>query len=153
MVFAGGALVPGGVATIVTGLPYAEAVYARVDWLLAAVNARDFGQPGSPLEAPAELIDLFRLADGVHFDASVSKIANVAGNAQLGGRALGEKPEADALHASADEVPPGDSPARSRHLLSIADQGARFVTEDTTPSRTSTVAMSSPIARKRMRSI
>src|SRR5579885_711875 len=153
VVIAGGAVDPGGVAAIVSGLAYGKAVESGVDGFDAAVDGGHLGQPGAAGQPLAQLFELFGLADGVYFNSSVVEIANVAGKAQLGGCALSEEPEADALHASADEVPAGDSPARSGHVLSMPHQGARFVTDDTTPSRISTLAISWPMARKRMRSI
>lgn len=50
-----------------------------------------------------EIFDRFRVAFNVGFDAPVFEIFHVAQNLMTRGGALGEKPETDSLHESADD--------------------------------------------------
>ncbi len=62
----------------------------------------DFWKLRSCRQIVFECFDLFFISFGQDFDPSVLQIADVAPNLMAGGGTLGEKPETDTLHESAD---------------------------------------------------
>src|SRR5262245_44772422 len=79
------------------------------------------------LESPHRLC----LALGRDLDVAARQIPHPAGNALVRGLALGEKPEADALHAPADQVPLRDAHAKRRIIIRKLVTNRRGVSEET----------------------
>jgi len=64
----------------------------------------DVGKSRADGKALPELVEFQRGTDGIHFHRAVVEVAGVTCQTQLGGSALDEVAESDALHAPADPV-------------------------------------------------
>src|SRR5262245_37285225 len=76
-----------------------------LDGRVLLFHSADIGESGTDGETLAELVQLRGWTDGVNFHIAIVEIAGVAGQLELGGGAFHEVAEANALHASAYQVP------------------------------------------------
>ena len=100
-----------------------RAVRARLGRLF--IDTLHFGPSGAFIEQTGQLGEFFLGAYGVDFDASIVQIASVSGEAQFGGRMLGEIPEPDALYPSANE-PSARRPSVDCHSAGEDSMAATF---------------------------
>ena len=70
---------------------------------LELIHATHLAPEGAAMEVSGEFLEVGSGTDGVDFDAAVIQIPGVTGEAELGGRALGEVAIPHALHAAAHE--------------------------------------------------
>src|ERR1051326_5753823 len=106
----------------VLSLPNAETVMSAGD-VLVAVEPIDARAAGAVANRLLEARHRFRFAFRGDFDTSVRQVAHPPLDAFAHRRVFGEKPKADALNASADQVPPCDSHGDRAIIPTFARRG------------------------------